>query len=171
MDIKKIKILLVEDNPDDAFLLHAALEKVTGTHFEIDSARDLAAGVARLDQGDIDVILLDLNLPDSAGMDTIKTVKTHSRDVPIIVLGGVDDETIAINAVHAGAEDYLVKGKINSQLITRAIIYAMERTDAKKAVIKAEEKFRSIFENSVSGIFQTTPEGSYLNVNPALARI
>ena len=91
--------------------------------------------------------------------------------MPIIILSGLDDETLAVNAVHAGAEDYLVKGRVDSQLITRAIFYAMERTEARKAVIKAEEKFRSIFENSVSGIFQTTPEGRYLNVNPALTRI
>ncbi len=75
----------------------------------------------------------------------------------MIVLSGIDDETIAVNAVHAGAEDYLVKGRVDSQLITRAIIYAIERTEAKKAILKAEEKYRGIFENSVSGIFQTTP--------------
>jgi len=171
MEIKTIKILLVEDNPDDAFFLHAALERVTGTHFQLEITHSLAASIERLAGGGIDVVLLDLTLPDSSGMETFKGIKTHAHDVPIIILSGVDDETLAVNAVHAGAEDYLVKGRVDSQLITRAIIYAIERTDAKKAVIKAEEKFRSIFENSVSGIFQTTPEGGYLNVNPALARI
>ena len=78
-------------------------------------------------------------------MDTFNAVKSHARDMPIIILSGMDDETLALNAVHAGAEDYLVKGRVDSQLITRAIVYAMERTEAKKAVIKAEEKFRSIF--------------------------
>ena len=87
------------------------------------------------------------------------------------VLSGMDDETLAVNAVHAGAEDYLVKGRVDSQLITRAIIYAIERTESKKAVLKAEERYRGIFENSVAGIFQTTPEGAYLDVNPALIRI
>jgi sigma-B regulation protein RsbU (phosphoserine phosphatase) len=171
MEIKTIKILLVEDNPDDVFLLHAALDRVTGTHFKLETTRTLAASVARLAAGDINIILLDLTLPDSSGLETFKSIKSHAREVPIIVLSGVDDETLAVNAVHAGAEDYLVKGRVNTQLITRAIIYAIERADAKKAVVKAEEKFRSIFENSVSGIFQTTPEGRYLNVNPALARI
>jgi PAS domain S-box-containing protein len=171
MDIKTIKILLVEDNPHDVFFLRTVLDKVTGTHFQLETTPTLAASIQRLDAGNIDVVLLDLTLPDSNGMDTFNGVKSHARDVPIIVLSGMDDETLAVKAVHAGAEDYLVKGRVDSQLITRAIIYALERTDAKKAVIKAEEKFRSIFENSVSGIFQTTPEGSYLNVNPALARI
>jgi sigma-B regulation protein RsbU (phosphoserine phosphatase) len=171
MDIKTIKILLVEDNPVDVLFLSNALNKVTGTHFQLETAPDLAAGIERLAAADIDLVILDLSLPDSTGLDTFKGIKIHARDVPIIILSGMDDETLAVNAVHAGAEDYLVKGQADSQLITRAIFYAIERTDARKALIKAEEKFRSIFENSVSGIFQTTPEGRYLNVNPSLARI
>jgi sigma-B regulation protein RsbU (phosphoserine phosphatase) len=171
MDTKTIKILLVEDNPNDVFFLRAALEKVTTTHFQLEIAPTLTASIERLAAGDIDVVLLDLTLPDSKGMDSFNGVKGHARDVPIIILSGMDDETLAVKAVHAGAEDYLVKGRVDSQLITRAIIYAIERTDAKQAVIKAEEKFRSIFENSVSGIFQTSLEGGYLNVNSALARI
>ncbi len=171
MEIKTIKILLVEDSSDDVFFLREALDRVAGTHFQLDIARSLAAGIEHLAAGNIDVVLLDLTLSDSSGMDSFHGIKSHARDLPIIILSGVDDETLAVTAVHAGAEDYLVKGRVDGQLITRAIIYAIERTDAKKAVIKAEEKFRSIFENSVSGIFQTTPEGGYLNVNPALARI
>jgi PAS domain S-box-containing protein len=171
MEIKKIKILLVEDNPDDVFLLGNALGKATGTHFEMESVPTLAATLERLAVSDVDVVILDLTLPDSCGLETFDAVKTRSRDVPVLILSGVDDETLAVNAVHAGAEDYLVKDQVDSGLITRAIIYAIERTEARKAVIKAEEKFRSIFENSVSGIFQTTPDGRYLNVNPALARI
>ena len=116
-------------------------------------------------------MLLDLNLPDSSGLDTFKTVHAATRDVPVIVLSGLDDETTAVNAVHAGAEDYLVKDRLSPPLVLRSIIYAMERTQAKKAAQTAQEKYRSIFENSVSGIFQTSPEGRYLNVNPALARI
>jgi sigma-B regulation protein RsbU (phosphoserine phosphatase) len=171
MDQKNVKILLIEDNPDDVFFLRMVLHKADGTTFQIEPVDDLAAGIQRLKSNDIDVVLLDLTLPDSVGLDTFKAVKAEAREVPIIVLSGLDDETIAVNAVHAGAEDYLVKGRVDSQLITRAIIYAIERTEARKAILRAEEKFRSIFENSVSGIFQTTPEGSYLSVNPALTRI
>jgi PAS domain S-box-containing protein len=171
MDQKNVKILLIEDNPDDVFFLRMVLHKADGTTFQIEPVEDLAAGIERLNSNEIDVVLLDLTLPDSVGLDTFKAVKAQAREVPIIVLSGLDDETIAVNAVHAGAEDYLVKGRVDSQLITRAIIYAIERTEARKAILRAEEKFRSIFENSVSGIFQTTPEGGYLSVNPALTRI
>ena len=171
MDIKTIRTLLVEDNADDVFFLSTTLKKVTGTEFELESVPTLAAGIERLAAGDIDLIILDLTLPDSSGLATFEGLKGQARNVPVIILSDLDDETLAVNAVHAGAEDYLVKGRADSQLITRAIFYAIERTEARKAVIKAEEKFRSIFENSISGIFQTSPEGTYLNVNASLARI
>jgi sigma-B regulation protein RsbU (phosphoserine phosphatase) len=147
------------------------LQKVAGAHFEFHDAKNLSSGLTRLAEGNIDVVLLDLSLPDSSGLETFHAIKEHARDIPIIVLSGTDDETLALNAVHAGAEDYLVKGHVNSQLITRAIIYAIERTESKGAVLKAEQRYRGIFENSVAGIFQTSPQGAYLDVNPALIRI
>jgi sigma-B regulation protein RsbU (phosphoserine phosphatase) len=171
MKIKAINILLVEDNPDDVFFLRMMLNKVSGAHFELHPVQDLATGLTRLAEGNIDVVLLDLSLPDSSGLETFRVIKAQARDVPIIVLSGTDDETLALNAVHAGAEDYLVKGHVNSQLITRAIIYAIERTESKGAVLTAEQRYRGIFENSVAGIFQTSPEGAYLDVNPALIRM
>ncbi len=171
MDIQNIKILLVEDDADDVLLLGRSLQKVNAVHFHLESVPSLADGIKCLDQGGIDVVLLDLTLHDSTGMDSFRGIRAHSHDIPIIILTGSDDETMAITAVHAGAEDYLVKGRVDGQVISRAIIYAMERTESKRAVLKAEEKFRGIFENSVAGIFQTSPEGTYLSVNPALARI
>jgi sigma-B regulation protein RsbU (phosphoserine phosphatase) len=171
MEIKTIKILLVEDNADDVFLLQKMLQKDTGTHFQIEPVGTLAAALARLAAADIDVILLDLTLPDSQRMETFHAAKARARGRPIIILSGMDDETLAVNAVHAGAEDYLVKGRVDSQLIMRAIIYAIERTEFKTEMLQAQERYRGIFENSVSGIFQTTPEGTYLDVNPALIRI
>jgi sigma-B regulation protein RsbU (phosphoserine phosphatase) len=171
MEIKTINILLVEDNPDDVFFLRMMLQKVAGTHFELHAANSLASGLTRLAEGNINVVLLDLSLPDSSGLETFRVAKAHARDIPIIILSGTHDETLAVNAVHAGAEDYLVKGQVNSELITRAIVYAIERTESKRALLQAEERYRGIFENSVAGIFQTSPQGAYLDVNPALIRI
>jgi PAS domain S-box-containing protein len=171
MEIKTIKLLLIEDDPDDAQLLRLALHRAGGAQFQLETAKNLNEGLARLAQGGIEIVLLDLTLPESSGLDTFKAVQAQAHDVPIIILSGLDDETLARNAVHAGAEDYLVKGRVDSQLITRAVIYAIERTESRKALLKAEERYRGIFENSVAGIFQTSPEGTYLDVNPALARI
>jgi len=171
MEIRKIRILLVEDDPLDVSLMRNSLQKSGGGRFDLEVAGSVADAVARLGRGQTDVALTDLNLPDSNGLDTFKAVKAAARDVPVIILSGTDDETTAVNAVHAGAEDYLVKDRLTPPLVLRAIIYAMERTAGKKAMLAAQEKYRSIFDNSVSGIFQTSPEGRYLNVNPALARI
>jgi sigma-B regulation protein RsbU (phosphoserine phosphatase) len=171
MEIHKIKILLVEDSTVDVLLLRTALEKAGGGRFEVEVATTLAEAVACLGRSQIDLVLTDLNLPDSSGLETFRSVKAAAGEAPVIVLSGMDDETTAVNAVHAGAEDYLVKDRVTPPLLFRAIIYGMERTQTKKATLQAQEKYRSIFENSISGIFQTSPEGRYLNVNPALARI
>ena len=169
--MKTINILLVEDNLDDVHFLRMLLNKASGVRFQVESASNLEESLARLAKGGMDLVLLDLTLPETTGMDTFHAIKAQAHDVPIVVLSGLDDETLALNAMHAGAEDYLVKGRVDTQLITRAATYAIERTDARKALLKAEERYRGIFEHSVAGIFQTTPEGTYLDVNPALCRI
>ena len=107
MEIKTINILLVEDNSDDVFFLERMLQKDTGTHFRLDAVSNLAAGLSRLQDADIDVILLDLTLPDSKRMETFRAVKAKANGRPIIILSGVDDETLAVNAVHAGAGEGL----------------------------------------------------------------
>ena len=169
--MKTINILLVEDNLDDVHFLRMLLNKASGVRFQVESASNLEESLAHLAKGGMDLVLLDLTLPETTGMDTFHAIKAQAHDVPIVVLSGLDDETLALNAMHAGAEDYLVKGRVDTQLITRAATYAIERTDARKALLKAEERYRGIFEHSVAGIFQTTPEGTYLDVNPALCRI
>lgn len=171
MESKTINVLLIEDNPNDTILLRKILQKARGAHFEVDCAETLSAGLKKLGTHSCDVVLLDLVLNESKGMDTFRSVQQRAPQIPIIVLSGLEDETLALETVHAGAQDYLVKGRVDSALLSRTINYAIERTQAKAAVLTAEEKYRSIFENAVEGIFQTTPDGKYLSVNPALTRI
>ncbi|MEO6035354.1 MAG: SpoIIE family protein phosphatase [Verrucomicrobiota bacterium] len=171
MDNQPIKVLLVEDNPEDVFLLETILQKGRGTRFLLESVASLKQALERLGRGNIDVVLLDLSLTDSHGLETFSVLQASIPEIPIIVLSGLDDETVALNAVHAGAQDYLVKGRVDSQLLTRAMVYAIERAQSRADLFKAEEKYRSIFVNAVEGIFQTTPEGRYLSANPALTRI
>jgi len=142
MEIRTIRVLLVEDNLEDVTFLRRTLQRVSGTHFQLETVTRLSDASAKLKEGDIDVVLVDLTLPDSAGLETFHIIKSQARDTPVIVLSGLDDETVAVNAVHAGAEDYLVKGRVDSQLITRAIIYAMERMESRRALLKAEENFQ-----------------------------
>ena len=171
MEIKTINILLIEDDPVDAELLRLALKKASGVRFQSEVATNLKDGLKRLEQPGIDVVVLDLSLPETTGLDTFYAVRAEAHDVPIIILSGLDDQMLARKAVHSGAEDYLVKGSEANQLITRALIYAIERNESRKALLKVEERYRGIFENSIAGIFQTSPEGTYLDVNPALTRI
>jgi DNA-binding NarL/FixJ family response regulator len=122
-----MRILLIEDSKADARLIREILAESKGTVFDLERADRLATGLERLVAGGIDVILLDLGLPDSQGLDTLVGVQTQAPEVPIVVLTGLEDETLATQAMRAGAQDYLVKGNVDSNLLARSIRYAIER--------------------------------------------
>jgi signal transduction histidine kinase len=125
MNEHTIQILLIEDNPGDARLIKEFLGEVTGTTFELDFVDRLSEGLKHLDGKD--AVLLDLALPDSVGFDTFKKIHTQAPALPIIVLTGNDDDALAFRAVQEGAQDYLVKGQVSSQILVRSIRYAIER--------------------------------------------
>jgi signal transduction histidine kinase len=125
-----IKVLLIEDNPGDARLIRELLAEANGALFHVEVAGCLADGLERIAKGDIDVILLDLYLPDSNGIDTLLRAKVQAPEVPIVVLTGLKDETVGVKAVHEGAQDYLIKGQVDGNLLMRCIRYAIERKRA-----------------------------------------
>jgi PAS domain S-box-containing protein len=137
----EIRILLVEDTPEDACLLQAFLEKARGGRFAIESEESLAGALARLTRGGIDAIILDLNLPDSHGLETFDRVQAHSPTVPILVLTSLENETVADQAIRQGAQDYLLKGRLDGSLLVRAIRYAIERKRSENALRLSEERF------------------------------
>ncbi|MDB6023608.1 MAG: putative sensor protein [Pedosphaera sp.] len=171
MENDPLKILLIEGEAEFARRIQEMLEQAKGAAFELTSFHDFETGLASLIRGRFDLALIDLSLPDGAGLANIERAQAEALRVPIIVLGHVDDEAVALEAVHVGAQDYLVKSQLNPQLLGRAIRYAIERQRADAALLEAEEKYRGIFEHIVEGIFQTTPDGRYLSANAALARI
>ena len=120
-------VLLIEDNPGDARLIREMLAEEPAVPFRLSHADRLARGLEVLARKDTEVVLLDLSLPDSHGLDTFTKVFAHSPKVPIIVLSGNDDQTLALYAVKSGAQDYLVKGKIDRELLLRAMQYSIER--------------------------------------------
>jgi len=122
-----IRVLLVEDNPGDARLIWEMLAEAGTNKFELAHVERLSEAIKRLAEGGIDVVLLDLSLPDEHGLDTVDRVCTAVPHVPVVVLTGLDDETLAIKAVQEGTQDYLVKGQMDSSLLMRAIRYAIER--------------------------------------------
>ncbi|TVP60258.1 MAG: response regulator [Nodularia sp. (in: Bacteria)] len=150
---KLIKVLLVEDNPGDVFLLQELLEEVTTANVELQPAEQLCEAFDCIARNSFDVILLDLSLPDSQGLDTFISMARHAKATPIIVLTGLDDETLALRAMQSGAQDYLVKGQVTGDLLVRSMRYAIERQHSENALRQSEERFRVALKNSPIFVF------------------
>ncbi len=125
MDTKTCKILLVEDNPVDAFVVTEALTKSGEVNFSVTRAERLGEAIDRLRAENFDLVLLDFMLPDSEGLATFSTVRLQAPDVPIVALTGVSNESVAVEAVRQGALDFLVKGQVQPATLKRAIHYAL----------------------------------------------
>jgi len=121
------KVLLVEDNPGDARLLSEALREVQPAPFALVHVDRFMTGIESLKREPFSAVLLDLSLPDAKGLDTVIRMQREISAVPIVVLTGLDDDAMALEAVRAGAQDYLVKGEIDGKLLVRSLSYAMER--------------------------------------------
>lgn len=121
------RVLLVEDDAADAYIFRRHLRTNSYHEFELEHVDQLADGLEQLSHGEFEVLVLDLGLPDSLGIETFSRAHHEAPDVPIIVLSGDDDEALALQAVREGAQDYLVKGEVTAALLARAIHYAIER--------------------------------------------
>jgi diguanylate cyclase (GGDEF)-like protein/PAS domain S-box-containing protein len=135
------RLLLIEDNDADAHFLKELLEKVDHTHFEMAHVHSFSAAIDCLAQVKFDLILLDISLPDSQGIETLGRLLVETPHIPIIVLTGVDNEEIASEALRRGAQDYLVKGHISSWLMARSVRYAIERHRASEALRESQERY------------------------------
>jgi DNA-binding response OmpR family regulator len=127
MDIEPIRVLLIEDNIGDCELILQMLEKSENTKFKLIQTPRLVSGLKLLESGKFDIILLDLGLPDSVGLESFKAILDKHPIIPIIILTGLANEETGIKAIRYGAQDYLVKGEFNGKLLVRAIQYAIER--------------------------------------------
>lgn len=154
---KIIKTLLVEDNPGDARLVKEALIDAQDAQFEIVHFDRLKSALEELNEKSFDIILLDLTLPDETGLNTL--YRTHSQvpHIPIVVLTGLSDHELALKALQEGAQDYLVKGQVESDLLSRSIRYAIERAQIIASRRESQEKYRSltddVLDTSLVGIF------------------
>lgn len=146
MDEQRVRILLVEDDPDDVWVMRNLLGDRWDGPFELVQVELLAAAVERCRLDRFDVILLDLTLPDSGGLETFFAMYAAAGEVPIVVLTGLRDEAVAIKAVQTGAQDYLVKGQVDDNALVRSIRYAIERNrrhHAEEALRSTAEEFRA----------------------------
>jgi DNA-binding NtrC family response regulator len=140
-DKQRIKVLIIEDDEGDAALICRFLSKAENIYFDAECAGLMSSGVDLLEKKNFDVILSDLGLPDSAGVETLTKLHNRYPDIPMIVLTALDDENTALSAVQSGAQDYLVKGQINTSQLIRSIRYAMER---QKLITELENRLKEI---------------------------
>jgi sigma-B regulation protein RsbU (phosphoserine phosphatase) len=167
----RLKVLLIEHDPGFARTVGDMLEKARDLSVDVQSAPNLRAGLSVLTDNTFDVVVMDVCVPDGAGLGSVTLLKAEAPQLPVIVAGDLDDEAVAVEAVHAGAQDYLVKSQLTPGWLERSIRYAIERHRMDMTVMAAEEKYHGVFDHLVEGIFRTTPEGRYLLANAALARI
>lgn len=138
MPSESIKVLLVEDNLGDARLLYEGVEEAFPGHFQIAHVRRLSETLEYLWEEPCDVVLLDLGLPDSHGLETLVLVRAQAPDVPIVVLTGFDDEDLGDRILQEGAQDYLVKGEMDSKALARSLRYAIARKATEQALVRQE---------------------------------
>jgi len=131
-----VRVLLIEDNPGDAGLVRAMLFESQGTRFNVEWVQALLPGMVRLGRGEIDLVLLDLTLPDSQGLGSLTAVRNAAPGIPVVVLTGLADEDFAHEAVRCGAQDYLIKGELSGGSLARTLSYAMLRQRSQARALK-----------------------------------
>ena len=170
----RIKILLIEDNPGDARLIEELLRNAMDFKHDLIFTPSLSEGLEYIDKEPLDVILLDLSLPDSNGFDTIFRTREKAKNIPIVVLTGLNDENYARKAVQAGAQDYLIKGQIDSNPLVRSIYHAIDRHKMMQTIEslastlqQSEAHLKKIINKNADSIVIVDNNGIVSFVNPA----
>ena len=168
---KLLKILLVEDSESDMALLKENIRLCNVDDLHLNFAGSLHEAIDHFQGNHVDAMLLDLTLPDSSGLETVRRIHQHDPDIPIVVLTGLKDENMGVEALRLGAQDYLVKGSVDGRLIVRAIRYAIERKRAEEALRKSEERHRLLAQTMLQGVVHQSADGTIIAMNPAAERI
>lgn len=171
---KAFRILLVEDNLGDARLVREMLAEAGVNKFNLKHVERLGEALQHLNEDNLDVVLLDLSLPDAHGLNTVTRMHTVAPNVPIVVFTGSDDEALAVQAVREGAQDYLVKGQMDGNLLLRAMRHAIERhqlladlEQRTKQLQVREANFRNVIATNVDGMLIVDRNGVVRFINPA----
>ena len=165
-----IHILLVEDSDTYILLIRSMLERAGGGCFDLETATLLSSGLERLAAGGIDLVLLDLTLPDAEGLETVRGMRDAKPSTPFIVLTGHDDQRLALQAMQQGAQDYLFKGGVDAGTLVRAISYALERTRTERHLSEQRQRLAALLENIPDRIYFKDAESRFVQVSPSVAR-
>jgi DNA-binding response OmpR family regulator len=135
-----IRLLIIEDDPEDIVFMKENLKDSYISRFNLTIAENLTTAVELLASEKYDLILLDLGLPESKGLETFNRIRNHSGDIPVVILTGCDDKELGIKAIQNGGQDYLVKGNMNNDMLIRVVRYAIERCRLQSELEKIREK-------------------------------
>src|SRR5688500_15140331 len=171
MPAQPIDVLLVEDNAADARLLIESLKDAGQYQFRVTHVSRLKAAIEALAVGATHIVALDLSLPDSSGLETVGRLQTAAPGIPIVVLTGLQDEALALEAVRLGVQDYLVKGQCEEGLAARALRYAVERRRAEEALRDREARLAAVVATAVDAIVTIDERGMIESANPATERL
>lgn len=148
-----LSVLIVEDNPGDLFLLEENLRLTRISFKQVFKATSAAAAIEILQNNHVDVVLLDLSLPDSSGFNSYNLIESQASALPIIVLTGLSDTELALETMANGAQDYLIKGEFDDRLLAKSIQYSIERNRIRLSLVESNESYRNLFFNNPLPIF------------------
>lgn len=159
------RILLVEDNEADAFLFSEILAEAGPAGCSLETVSSLQAALARIGAGGLDVVVSDLGLPDSSGLDTVRRLEAADPDLALVALTGREDDETALAALREGAQDYLVKGCVDGDLVWRSLRYAIERKRSEMILRESEWRYRNLFQSIRDALAFTDMEGRITEAN------
>ena len=171
MERETIRALLVDDDQGDFVMTRALLDQIERPTIELDWVSTFEEGRAALERDDYDVFIVDYFLEDRTGLDLLREAGRRQLQAPVIMLTGRGSHDVDLDAMRAGAADYLIKGQIEPEDLERSIRYALDRVESLRALRESEERHRGMFDNLPMGVYRCTPSGDFLDANPALVRI
>ena len=170
-ELKNIRLLLVEDNPADARVVERHLKDAGLNHVVTDTVQTASEAIARLQQVEYDLVLLDLGLPDAQGLQALRALKAVADLTPIIVLTGSDDYKQGLVAVREGAQDYLEKRRVNAGMLSRIVSYSVERNSFHRDLVRATRRYQDLFNNVPVALFTAGHDGGLKTANAAFVKL
>ena len=170
-EINPTKLLIIEDDPDFIHLLKERLLRQTNFSFEVESVETIPSALERLSRGGIELILLDLNLKESKGFDTLNSITSQTKEIPIIIVTGEYDESIGLETLKLGAQDYLLKGQMDASLLIRSIRYALERKRQEKVLRQTYSEVNQLIAAVPSILIRINPQNQIKFWNKEAERV